>query len=437
MNFEELKKTHRENLVLGKNLNISPDVSFYIKGNGKLIIEDGVSIGKGTHIEVYRDATLVLMSNSNIGFNCFISTMCSIVMGKGSAISNMVDMHDHNHKVRDLDNLPNGELDCSASGFSIAPIIIEHGAVISNKCTLTAGVRVGQNSLVGANTVVTKSVPPNTVSAGTPNKQIKSFIGKTVDFEPASRTNIAFFGTSLTQHLEAYIPDMYDQLNLPQIDSQVSVSEWRKRGFVSILENRFIASKPYLGINVMNYGKGGANSFKILKEINKHLPNCSDLDIAFLECGTNDILRRHQERMEDAVDIRQFRINYEESIKKLLKKSRQVICVSVPPVSENFEFDMNAEIETYNQVIHQLASENGCLFIDVYSKFYSIATLLDNEHRGNLWSDGLHLAELGDTTVANIIFEELNEKNILDAAYTLPTVDKEIGKKLYSLDSLS
>ena len=53
------------------------------------------------------------------------------------------------------------------------PIVIEDGVWIGIGATVLQGVTIGKNSIVGANSVVTRDVPPNTVVAGNPAKFVK------------------------------------------------------------------------------------------------------------------------------------------------------------------------------------------------------------------------------------------------------------------------
>jgi len=54
---------------------------------------------------------------------------------------------------------------------------IERGASIGSNATILGGVTIGENALVGAGSVVTKSVPPNEIWAGNPARFIRAAQG--------------------------------------------------------------------------------------------------------------------------------------------------------------------------------------------------------------------------------------------------------------------
>ena len=58
------------------------------------------------------------------------------------------------------------------TGNKFGPIIIKDNCMIGMKSILLPNVEIGPNSVVGAGSVVTKNVPPNTVYAGNPAKFI-------------------------------------------------------------------------------------------------------------------------------------------------------------------------------------------------------------------------------------------------------------------------
>ena len=61
-------------------------------------------------------------------------------------------------------------------GGKSAPIVVEDDVLIGANCIILKGVRIGARSVVGAGSVVTKDVPPDTIVAGNPAKVIKKIV---------------------------------------------------------------------------------------------------------------------------------------------------------------------------------------------------------------------------------------------------------------------
>lgn len=53
------------------------------------------------------------------------------------------------------------------------PIIIEDNVWLGVNVTVLKGVTIGENSIIGAGSIVTKTIPPNVIAAGNPCKIIK------------------------------------------------------------------------------------------------------------------------------------------------------------------------------------------------------------------------------------------------------------------------
>ncbi len=55
-----------------------------------------------------------------------------------------------------------------------APILIEDDVFIGMNCLILKGVRIGQSSVIGAGSIVTRDVPPGVIAAGNPLRIIKT-----------------------------------------------------------------------------------------------------------------------------------------------------------------------------------------------------------------------------------------------------------------------
>ena len=56
---------------------------------------------------------------------------------------------------------------------TIKPVTIKKGAVISVGCIIIAGVTIGENSIIGAGSVVTQDIPDHCVAVGNPARIVK------------------------------------------------------------------------------------------------------------------------------------------------------------------------------------------------------------------------------------------------------------------------
>jgi acetyltransferase-like isoleucine patch superfamily enzyme len=54
-----------------------------------------------------------------------------------------------------------------------APVIINDNVWIGLNTTILKGVTIGENSMIGANSLVVKDIPPNVIAGGNPCKVLK------------------------------------------------------------------------------------------------------------------------------------------------------------------------------------------------------------------------------------------------------------------------
>lgn len=123
-----------------------------------------------------------LSDQVQIGKNTVIGATNSITIGRGTGISNNVTIiNNNNHPVNPLDrrimrNAPIGSLYRSWIYSVSKPIVIGSYVWIGQNARILKGVTIGDNSIVAANAVVTKDVPPNCIVAGNPARVVKTEI---------------------------------------------------------------------------------------------------------------------------------------------------------------------------------------------------------------------------------------------------------------------
>ncbi|WP_285688950.1 GDSL-type esterase/lipase family protein [Actinoplanes sp. NBRC 103695] len=402
-----------------------------------LILGDRVTIRRGTTIQVHRGATVIIGNDVAIGENTFISAMIGIRIGDGAALSNMVDLHDHNHRDPTDADLTGDRLVPWASGFGGAPIIIEPGAMISKKVTVTAGVRIGQNSTVGAGSTVTRSLQPNSVAAGAPATVHRRFDGVLRGRPSSPSITFAWYGTSIMQHYEGFNTRMITQADLPDVGSHVQVERWVNRGYVHRLHTTWQTRWPHLNLHLRNHGEGGATSRDILQIVREHIAEHTNPEttVTMLGCGINDVWRQFQGRQGEAVDLDEYSDNYQQILNLLTASSRQVICIGETPLGYDDTIDVtaaNTTLQQYNAAAAQLAADNGIAFINVWDAFTTTGRLLADRTGISLYSDGVHLSEHGDALLHDLVDTHLSTDNTIGRLTTYPTLERTEARRRYA-----
>jgi acetyltransferase-like isoleucine patch superfamily enzyme len=143
---------------LGKNVKLSKFINLY-----------GCSIGDNTKLGAFVE----IQKNAAIGKNCKISSHTFIC--EGVTIEDNVFI---GHNVTFInDKYPRstnskGELQ-SEEDWKVDPTLVKKSASIGSGTTVLSNVTIGENAIVGAGSVVTKDVPPNSIVAGNPARVIR------------------------------------------------------------------------------------------------------------------------------------------------------------------------------------------------------------------------------------------------------------------------
>jgi len=122
----------------------------------------------GVGIILYGDGEIILGANSYIGRYSSIQAYkgCKVKIGNNCALSHFVMIYTCN-ALADQDFSKNHR------EIKTGDVIIEDNCWVGAKTFIREGVTIGENSVIGAGSVVVKDIPPHSIAVGVPAKVIK------------------------------------------------------------------------------------------------------------------------------------------------------------------------------------------------------------------------------------------------------------------------
>jgi acetyltransferase-like isoleucine patch superfamily enzyme len=139
-------------------------------------IGDDVTIGTDTDIYVHplqRDSKQFIIqigNNVHIGRNNIIGARKSIIFEENVLIGPHVIIGDHSHRYEDVD-VPVKMQEATEAG----PVRIGRDSWIGANVFILPNVTIGRHTVIGANAVVNRDIPPFSVAAGVPARVIKRY----------------------------------------------------------------------------------------------------------------------------------------------------------------------------------------------------------------------------------------------------------------------
>jgi acetyltransferase-like isoleucine patch superfamily enzyme len=158
-----------EDVKLGSSVRLSKFINLY-----------GCEIGDETKIGAFVE----IQKNVTVGKRCKISShtfVCegvriedNVFIGHG-----VMFINDTYPRATTLEGALQTEDD-----WKVEQTVVRRGASIGSGATILSNTNIGENAIVGAGSVVTKDVPPNSVVVGNPAKVLR-YIEKTVEVKNA------------------------------------------------------------------------------------------------------------------------------------------------------------------------------------------------------------------------------------------------------------
>lgn len=157
---------------LGRPVKVDP--SSWVSGRSVVRVCGGGSISIGKNCEIHPYAMLLTYGGHiHIGDNCSVNPF-TIVYGHGGVrIGNGVRIAAHTVIIPANHNAPTEGTPLYLAGTSAKGIDIGDDVWVGTGSRILDGIRIGRSAIVGAGSVVTKSVPENATVAGVPASLIR------------------------------------------------------------------------------------------------------------------------------------------------------------------------------------------------------------------------------------------------------------------------
>lgn len=162
----------------GSRLNVGKE--YLINGAQYMEFGDSCSFGQGSWVECIDnylfqtfEPKLIIGDNFSMQRNCHIGCIDGITIGNNVLLGSKVYITDHYHGEISKESLSIPPID---RPLWSKPVKIGNNVWIGDGVCIMPGVELGDNIIVGANSVVTHSFPENTVIAGCPARIIRVLV---------------------------------------------------------------------------------------------------------------------------------------------------------------------------------------------------------------------------------------------------------------------
>lgn len=158
-----------------------------IRGKRFMKVSKGFTTGVGCRIEAYpenNEITLFFGENFQMNDYVHITAMEKVQIGNNVLFASKIYVSDCSHGSYSGD-----ENDCNPLSIPkerkmfAKPVVIEDNVWLGEFVSVLPGVTIGKGTIVGANSVVSKSLPEYVIAVGSPAKPIKKYNFETQRWE--------------------------------------------------------------------------------------------------------------------------------------------------------------------------------------------------------------------------------------------------------------
>lgn len=148
-----------------------------LEGGDRIVIGTNSLIGPGSELLVYEkhfdrplDSKLVIGDHVRITARCRITCAGTVTIGDDALFAPDVFITDHNHGMD-----PEAPGGYSPQDISIRDVTVCEGVWLGQRVCILPGVTVGEHSIIGAGSIVSRNIAPYSIAVGAPARVIKQW----------------------------------------------------------------------------------------------------------------------------------------------------------------------------------------------------------------------------------------------------------------------
>ena len=152
----------------------------YVRGRSAMKLGEGLTTGVNVRLDAFAPygslPVLHIGRHVQINDSVHIGAIEQVVIGDHTLIASRVFISDHNHgNYQILDAASTPDIPPADRPLSSSPVHIGRNVWLGEQVCILPGVTIGDGAIVGANSVVTRNIPPNSIAAGNPARVIRVF----------------------------------------------------------------------------------------------------------------------------------------------------------------------------------------------------------------------------------------------------------------------